>query len=539
VPDTDVLVAGSGAAGLTAALAAAAGGARVLLAERTAELGGTTALSFGRVWVPGNHRSSGDGPDAARAYLEGIFGERYPHMTEAFIQNAPAMARFVENHSPLRFTACVNYPDYHPSRPGATRGGRALDIVPVETAGLTPLAKASRMPPGYLPLTHAEWEEWRYPGRFHWALIDDRKRRDVRAGGAGLVAGLLDGAVRAGVRVRTRTRLVNVRLDAAGAVAAADLERDGQVSSVPVAAVILATGGFDRDEELRARTLPAPVAATGAPRGNTGDALRIAAGLGAETGNMAEGWWMPMVAIPGETLDGEPYYQSLIRERALPRQIIVNAAGRRFADEALPYHEFGKAMHRRDPDGGYPNGTAWMIFDAGFRQSFPIASIGPGEPLPGWVAQAVSLAQLAVGIGVDGSVLADTVGRWNQACAGGSDLEFGRGNNVYERYMGDPGTRPNPNLGPVDQPPYYAVQVLSGTIGTKGGPVTDARGGVLAVGGRPIPGLYAAGNASAFWTSAGYPGPGATLAVAMTMGYLAGRAAADGPLQETDRDRTI
>ena len=146
--------------------------------------------------------------------------------------------------------------------------------------------------------------------------------------------------------------------------------------------------------------------------------------------------------------------------------------------------------------------------------------------MPGWVARGGSLAALAAGIGVPPEALADTVRRWNDACAEGADRDFGRGEGAYERFCGDPAARPNPGLGPIDETPYYAVEVLAGTIGTKGGPVTDVDGSVLDLAGAPVPGLYAAGNAAAFWTADGYPGPGATLAVGMTMGYRAGLHAA-------------
>lgn len=524
----DVLVAGSGAAGLTAALAAAAGGARVVLAERASELGGTTALSGGRVWVPGHHLpgNEGDAPDAARVYLHRLFGERYPHMTEAFVGSAPAMARFVEQHSPHRFVTCPHYPDYHPSLPGASLGGRALDMKPIDLTALTPLAKAVQVPPGYLPMTHAEWEKWRYPQRFDWQSLADRQRRGIRTGGVALVAALLDGAVRAGVRVVTGTRVVRVRLGRDGGVACADLERSGTVTTLTASSVILATGGFDWNRELRARVHPRPQAATGAAPSNTGDALRIAGEAGAEIGNLAEGWWMPMISVPGETLGGKPFYRSLIRERGAPRQIMVNDAGRRFTDEALPYHEVGKALHYRDARGDYPNEVAYLIFDEGFRRSFALPAIRSDQPVPGWVTRAGSLAGLAARLGIDGDGLAASAARWNQACAAGRDQEFGRGDNPYDRYYGDPGTRPNPNLGPVDEAPFYAVRVLAGTIGTKGGPVTDTDGAVLTAGGTRVRGLYAAGNAAAFWTADGYPGPGATLAAGMTMGYRAGRHAA-------------
>lgn len=283
---------------------------------------------------------------------------------------------------------------------------------------------------------------------------------------------------------------------------------------VEASAVILATGGFDRDPGLRKRLLPGPVTATGAVPTNTGDALRIAEELGAMLDNTSRAWWMPLVAVPGE----EPYYRSLIRERALPRQIIVNGAGMRFADEALPYNEFVKAMLRRPG-----NATAWMIFDEGYRSAFPVPGTDPGSVMPGWVARGASLPELAGAIGVPAETLGKTVDRWNANCAAGTDPDFGRGGDAYERYMGDPGTQPNPNLGPLDRPPYYAIRVLPGTIGTKGGPVTDTSGRVLLPSGEPISGLYAAGNASAFWTGDGYPGPGATLGIAMTMGYITGR----------------
>jgi len=524
----DVLVAGSGAAGLTAALAAAAGGATVLLAERAHELGGTTAMSGGRVWVPCNHihQNASDTPDAARSYLRGLFSDRFPEMTEAFVDSAPEMARFVEARSAHRFVACPRYPDYDPSRPGATLGGRCLDMLPVNLTKLALPPAEIRIPPGYLPMTHAEWEKWRYPDRFDQQLLDDRQRLGIRTGGVALVAGLLDGVVRAGVRVVAGTRLTRVHLAPDGSVRACDLDHEGSLITVSVSSVILATGGFDWNGPLRAKLLPGPQRATGAPPSNTGDGLRIAEEAGAEIANTGEGWWMPMIGIPGESVDGQPFFRSLIRERGLPRQIMVNAAGRRFVDEARPYNEIGKAMHQRDARGGYPNDRAYLIFDEGYRRRYPLPGLRPAGPVPDWVTHAVSLNVLAGKIGVDAAELAITVSAWNRACATGCDPDFGRGGNAYDRYCGDPATAPNPNLGPIDEAPYYAVRVLAGTIGTKGGPVTDTDGVVLTPRGDRISGLYAAGNAAAAWTADGYPAPGATLGVGMTMGWRAGRHAA-------------
>jgi succinate dehydrogenase/fumarate reductase flavoprotein subunit len=526
----DVLVAGSGASGLVAALAAAASGASVLLIERAASLGGTSALSGGRVWIPANHlpENAGDSQGAARTYLGALFPRQYADLTEAFIANGPSMARFVEAHTPHRFAACATYPDYHPSLPGATLGGRCLDMLPIDLTALTPLARLVRTPPGYVAMTHAEWERWRYPARFDWPLLRQRARDGIRTNGVALVAALLDGAVSAGVSVEAGARLTDVTLDRDGTVSGASVQRDdGTVTSVAAPAVIIATGGFDWDEPLRASWLPGPQRATGAPPGNTGDGLRIAARLGAATDNLGEGWWMPMLAVPGEEVDGRPCYRSLIRERAVPRQIMVNAAGERFVDEASPYNDVGKAMHA-GAAYGYPNDPAYMIFDEGFRRRYPLPGLVPGEEVPSWVTRAASPRELAAKTGIDPDGLDRTIGRWNDACAKGADPDFGRGASPYDRYGGDPWADGKPNLGPLTDPPYYAVRVLAGAIGTKGGPVTDANALVSRQDGGSIPGLYAVGNAAAFWTGDAYPAPGATLGIGMTMGYLAGRHAGAG-----------
>jgi len=311
-----VIVAGSGASGLVAALAAAAGGADVLVLERSELLGGTTALGGGRVWVPANHcpENAGDSAEAARSYLGGLFPARYAHLTEAFVANAPAMARFVEERSPHRFAACPAYPDYHPERAGATAGGRCLDMELADLSAMAPQARQVRVPPGYLPMTQAEWEGWRFPCRFDWKLLRQREAAGLRANGVALAA---------------------------------------------------------------------------AP-GNTGDALRIARALGAATDNLGEGWWMPMMAVPGEEVEGTPYPRLLIRERAVPRQIMVNAAGRRFVNEASPYNEVGKAMHRAD-DGGCQNDPAFLIFDEEFTRRYSLPGFSSGA-VPAWLPRAESPA---------------------------------------------------------------------------------------------------------------------------------------------------
>lgn len=525
IGEPDVLVAGSGAAGLVTALTAAVAGARVTLVERATELGGTTAASGGRVWVPANGRpgNEGDSVEAARTYLDGVFDGRYPEMAEALITTARTAADFVEAHTPHRFAVCPNYPDYHTTKPGATLGGRCLDMEPLDTRGLHPRVAEVRKAPGYVPMTHAEWEAWRYPAYYGHDLLRHRQENGIEANGVALVAALLHGVLEAGVRVVTGTRVAGVRIEG-GAPVVTVTGPDGERTVRP-RAVVLATGGFDRDPERRARDLPAPVAGLGGPPANTGDGLTIAESLGAAAGNLSDGWWMPMLAVPGETVDGQQFYRGLVRERGAPRQFIVNASGRRFVDEALPYNEIGKAMHRRDAAGGYPNGTAYIVFDAGFARRYPLPGLVPGAPVPDWMARGATLRELAAKIGVDPEGLSATGDRWNKMCGSGVDEDFDRGGNPYDRYYGDAEITPNPNMTPVDEPPYYAVPMLSGAAGTKGGPVTDTEGRVLDHGGAVIPGVYAVGNTTSFWTADGYPGPGATLASAFAFGHRAAQAA--------------
>jgi hypothetical protein len=417
-----VIVAGSGASGLVAALAAAAGGADVLVLERSELLGGTTALGGGRVWVPANHcpENAGDSAEAARAYLGGLFPARYAHLTEAFVENAPVMARFVEERSPHRFAACPVYPDYHPERAGATAGGRCLDIELADLSAMAPQARQVRVPPGYLPMTQAEWEGWRFPYRFDWKLLRQREAAGLRANGVALAAALVDGVLKAGGRIETGARLTGVTTGPDGTVngtvnntvTEAVVDRGDSIERVPAAAVILATGGFDWDEDLRRAWHPAAQRATAASPGNTGDALRIARALGAATDNLGEGWWMPMMAVPGEEVDGTPYPRSLIRERAVPRQIMVNAAGRRFVNEASPYNEVGKAMHRAD-DGGCQNDPAFLIFDEEFTRRYSLPGFSSGA-VPAWLPRAESPGALAALIGVDPEGLERTVAGWTR-----------------------------------------------------------------------------------------------------------------------------
>jgi 3-oxosteroid 1-dehydrogenase len=517
--EVDVLVAGSGAAGLTAALTAASAGLSVLIVESAQRWGGTSAISGGRVWIPpgaGPHDSN----EAAIEYLVAVFGSDHLAMIEAFVEGARPMARFVESHSRHRFVPCPNYPDYHPYVPGWSPGGRAHDSAPIDLNDLVDEASDVQLPPGYLPITHAEWEHWRYPSRYDWSLIEERRHRQILTNGASLVASLVDGVVRAGARLAKGVALLDVEAGASQTTAL--VGRRGSETRITADALILATGGFDADPALRASYLPQALSAIAAAPTNTGVALRLAIETGLAVDNLSEGWWMPVVMVPDEEIAGVPYPRALVRERGVPHQIVVNRAGDRFVDEAAPYHEFVRAMHL-EQDGRFPNQEAWLVFDEQFRSKYSFPGLAAAGPLPAHVTSDTSLKGLASGLDIDPRALAGTVERWNGFVRSGRDLDFGRGDNSYDRYYGDPGLERCPNLGTIDRSPFYAARVMSGSVGSKGGPVTTVDGQVVDTEGRPRPGWYAVGNASAFWTGDGYPGPGATLGIGMTFANRAGR----------------
>jgi succinate dehydrogenase/fumarate reductase flavoprotein subunit len=250
---------------------------------------------------------------------------------------------------------------------------------------------------------------------------------------------------------------------------------------------------------------------------------------GAMLGNMREAWWMPVIEVPREEVSTG--VSLMAGQRSLPRSIMINRKARRFVNEAANYNAFGAAFHEQDVSAfDYANLPCWLVFDQGYidRYGFGMVAGTPGEPPPQWVTRADSLAQLADRLGVPAEAMAATVERWNHQVAQGRDDDFHRGEGAHDRWWGDPTQRGGveATLGPVDKPPFFAIEVKSGALGTKGGPRTDANANVLDVDGAPIPGLYAAGNVMASAMGMTYGGPGGTIAPGMVFGFLAGRHAA-------------
>ena len=361
-------------------------------------IGGTTAISGGRSWVPCNNHAltAGivDGSDEALGYFLAASPEADRQLARTFVDAARATAAWLEATTAHRFVPCLQYPDYYAELPGGKAGGRALDSVPMDTRRLGPVALRVRDSPSLVPMTHEEWRLWRYAHRFDWDLIDERRRCGIMTGGRALVAALLEAVLAAGVEIAVETRLVELHEGRRG-IKGATVDRRGYRDRIEAPACVVATGGFEWNREMRSQFLPEAVDAFGSPPTNRGDAVTLARGVGAAVHRMDEAWWMPMVHVPGETLDGEPFYRSLITERGLPRSILVNVRGRRFIDEALPYNDVVQAIKRCEPNGLTPNAPAWLIFDAGFQQRYSLATIRADRPVPSWVTQATTLPGLA------------------------------------------------------------------------------------------------------------------------------------------------
>lgn len=533
----DVVVLGTGAAGLTAALAAADAGASVALVEKADLVGGTTALSSAVVWLPDNAvaRAAGveDSRDEALAYLGSLSHDMIlPELAEAFVDSVDDLLDWVGTATPLRLQLVAGFPDYHPEHPGGKPyGGRSLEpalfsfaTIPGWTdrvAGTPRRMNVSDTPTGGGTGVIAPEEQAR------------READGIEGLGRALVGSLLAGCLEHGVTPQTGWRATRLLTDG-GHVVGVELHATSgsAVRRVRARSVVLATGGFEHDADLVRDFLRGPMTAPAGAPGNTGDGLRMAMRVGARLGNMREAWWVPVARLGEQRPDGSHDVFLVLRERTLPRSIMVNDQGLRFTNEAANYNALGGAFHAFDPSSfRYVNQPAHLVFDHGFARRYGCFGNAPGAPVPDVVHRADTLAELAALIGVPAAALEASVARWNDLVAGGHDDDFGRGDSAYDGWCGDRSQYPGhgATLGPLDEGPFYAIELHSSTLGTKGGPRTDVDGAVLDVDGDVIPGLFAAGNVMAAPTGMVYGGAGGTLGPAMVFGLRAGRAAARVP----------
>jgi 3-oxosteroid 1-dehydrogenase len=544
LPDeVDVVVVGAGGAGMCAAIAAASQGLDTVLVEKSAYFGGSTARSGGGVWIPGNYalRAAGqtgaDDLEQAKLYLDSIVGEVVAkERRDTYLERGPEVLEFVREHTPVRFKWVPDYSDYHPEAPGGRAAGRSCEPIPLDARFLG--AELDRLHPQYtkapanLIVTQADFRKLslglrtlRGPLTMLRVLVKrvlhGLLRRRMYAMGNAIAIGLRKGMADAGVPLHYETELTDLVVDG-GRVVGVRVLHDGTPAEIRARrGVILGSGGFEKNLEMREKYQPQPTSVdwTTGSEFNTGGGILAGIAAGAHTDLLDDAWWGPTIPLPNG-----PWF--CLAERNLPGSIIVNQAGERFMNEALPYVEAVNEIYKGEATG-VGHVPAWMVIDQRYRNRYLFAGLSPRQPFPGhWyehstVKKGATLEELAAQIEVPADALVATVERFNGYARSGVDEDFGRGESAYDKYYSDPTVEPNPSLNVIDHAPFYAVKIVPGDLGTKGGLVTDEHARVLRPDGSVIEGLYAAGNVSSAVMGHTYAGPGATIGPALVFGYLA------------------
>nr|WP_054549475.1 FAD-dependent oxidoreductase [Lysinibacillus sphaericus] len=537
----DVVVVGSGAAGLTAGLTAKLQGMKSLVIEKTDRYGGASAISGGALWIPNNHIIKGSGvPDThelARQYLDSTIGDRVPEeLKETYITRGPEMLRFLYNKTKhMRFQYAKGYSDYYPEKPGGLSQGRSIEPLIFDLTKMGSLANSMRR----ATLSTKGFTMNSY--EFHKVNMITRTRKgkttalklgarlvkskvtksDPVALGEALIARLRLSLAEANGELWLSTAFKDFIMGK-GRVIGIIVERDGQELKIEAKkGVVLSSGGFSHNQTLREKYLPSPTNAawTSSPEGQTGDILEPSVKIGATLDLMDKVWGAPSVIDP----QGHPFF--LVADRGVPNMIVVDSAGQRFVNEAAPYHEFVDTMykHQEVTQQAVPS---WILIDASAKSRYIFTGLFPGQAFPkswfehGVAKSAETIEELAKQMEVPAENLVATVNRFNDFARNGHDDDFYRGDSAYDNYYGDP-TLPNPNLAEIKKAPFYALRLYPGDIGTKGGLVVDEYARVIKENGEPIEGLYASGNCSASIMGETYPGPGATIGPGMTLSFVA------------------
>lgn len=555
----DFVVVGSGAAGLSGAVTAAKNGLKTLVLEKSDKYGGTSALSGGVVWIANNPvaKAAGinDSEALARQYLQQVVSDDVDEQKlEAYIHHGAKMLEFMSRETSVKFDLAKDYPDYYAELEGGLFSGRSLDPKPFSASiiGDDVLAKMfKKHAPGEQPfsITAREAHEifsfsWRsnlvlFKRMFLYALDLPRRLKglpDRRVTlGRALVARLMYSAQQVGVELRTQAAVVDIICDGMS-VQGVLVQQHGAIKAIRARkGVLLAAGGFSRDEQRRQQHQQAPIGAqwTATNPHDTGDAIRLAEKIGAQLEMLGNAWWTPTMTMPSGGVE------AFIVGKSMPGCVVVNKAGQRFCNEAEPYEDFVK--HQYQSNEKVPSIPAYLVFDGRYRREYPVGTIlAPGKFKPdsryqkflkaGWLKKADSLDALAKLIGVDSEGLQATAAKMTHFAKTGIDEDFHRGESANDRYYSDHRVSPNPCLGALAQPPFYAIEIWPGDLGTKGGVKTDAKARALDTQGQVIPGLYAAGNSQASVMGNSYPGAGSTLGPAMTFAYLAALDAANKEL---------
>lgn len=540
----DFVIVGSGGGGMVAALTAADLGATALVLEKQERVGGSTAMSGGILWVPNNPvmRAAGaaDSYEDAVAHFDAVVGDAGPPWSLerrlAFLGEGPEMVAFLERRG-IQFVYCRGYSDYYPNAKGGRAEGRGIEPVPFDGRVLGPWL--SKLQPGLahslgLAVMTNEARSLSHYNRSAGAfLVSARvvmrtfaaraRGQTLLTNGASLIGQILRLALTDRVQVWTEAPVGDLVVED-GRVVGVRTVNNGQPMAVRAErGVLLAAGGFAHNAEMRSKyggDQPNQARWSMANPGDTGEVLDTAMRLGAKTDLMDEAWWLPSPRT------GRFGQSTLDQARQRPRTIYVDAAGQRFVNESNSYMEVGKAMYARNKTTRAV--PCWLIFDDRYRKRYAHIRSRPGrfpkELLSsGRLKRAPTLEKLAELCDIDRLGLAQTVERFNQNAVKGIDPDYGRGESAYNRALGDPNRRVHPCLGPIDESPFYACEVLPGDIGTCGGLVTDDFARVLDQEDRPIPGLYATGNITATVMGRQYLGPGASIANTMVFGYVAAR----------------
>ncbi len=535
---------------MTAALKAHHDGLKVLVVEKDAYYGGSTARSGGGIWVPNNYVLQREGihddPEKARTYLDAVAGKEVPDAKKAsFLFHGPAMLAFLRAHTQhMRFSYARGYADYYPEKPGGLAVGRTIEPLLFNGAELEEDLSLLNPPvvpiPMGLSFNSAEFNRMNMAFRT-WKGFGTSAIVTLRAIGARLtgkkmlslgqaLAGRLRMSMKeAGIPLWLNTPMKRLLVEE-GKVTGLLVEKDGEEITLHAKrGVLLAAGGFEHNLHMRREFMPAPETTDwtqGSPA-NTGDGHRAGAEAGAAFSLMDDAWWGPSVRTPGAA----PFF--CVAERSQPGSIMINHAGERFTNEAAAYVDVVHEMYRRNAEG-IQHIPCFFIMDQRFRNRYLFLGMFPRQPIPKAyyrekiIFKADTVDELARRINIPEENLVNTLRRFNEMARSGKDEDFHRGESAYDRYYGDPRITPNPCLAPIDKPPFYAVEMVPGDLGTKGGLVTDEHARVLRADGSVIEGLYAAGNNSASVMGHSYAGAGATIGPAMTFGYIAALKMANG-----------
>ncbi|MBR0928315.1 FAD-dependent oxidoreductase [Bradyrhizobium diazoefficiens] len=557
--ECDVLVAGSGCSGMSAAITARSRGLDVLIVEKEPRFGGTTARSGGWLWIPGTSLAKAYGiaetQEQARTYLRHEAGNNFDaERVDAFLTAGPEAVDFFTAKTALRFDMPLVFPDYHAEAPGGAQGGRSMVTRPFDGRELGDLIKSLGMPLPELTvfgmmlgsgkeIIHFMRVTKSLTSAAYVAKRLSRHLMDLLRYGRGMT--LTNGNALAGRLAKSALDLkipmwlsspVRELTVENGAVTGAIVSREGREVRVRARhGVVLACGGFPHDVERRKKMFPH--APTGnehyspGPTGNTGDGLRLAERAGGHVEDRLPNAaaWVPVSLTTRK--DGSKGVMPHFIDRAKPGVIAVMRDGKRFANEGNSYHDFVQAMIKAAKPG--EEIAAYLVCDHKTLRKYGLGCVPP-FPMPlghhletGYLMRGDTLEALAAKTGIDARAFAETVRQFNATAPQGHDAAFGKGSKAYNRYQGDAMHGPNPCVAPIENGPFYAIKMVVGDLGTYAGIVTDANARALDAEGRVIPGLYAAGNDMASIMGGNYPGAGITLGPALTFGYIAGRHLAD------------